>query len=62
MGIVLLVIAVYDTIMATNKVSGDTISEITIRWAYGHPIAVLCFGLALGVLLGHLFWAQALPK
>jgi acid phosphatase family membrane protein YuiD len=62
MAITLVSIAVYDTMMAINDVDGDTISEITLKWAMGHPIAVVCFGIALGTLLGHLFWPQFISK
>ena len=61
MAVVLVAIAVYDTIVAINGVPGDTISEITLAWARQHPIAVVCFGIALGILLGHLFWPQSTP-
>lgn len=55
-------IAVYDTLVAVNRVDGDTISEITLAWAMRHPIAVMCLGMALGIVLGHLFWPQRWPK
>jgi len=58
MAVVIVAIAVYDTIVAINGIPGDTISEITLAWGRRHPIAVLCLGLALGIVLGHLFWPQ----
>ena len=59
---VLVLIAVYDTLMATNSFRGDTISEITLAWSRAHPIASVCFGMALGIVLGHLFWPQYLQR
>jgi hypothetical protein len=51
-------IAVYDTAVAINGIPGDTISEITLAWVSAHPIAGVMFGVALGIILGHLFWPQ----
>lgn len=51
-------IAVYDTIVAVNKEKGDTISEVTLAWAQQNPIAGVMLGIALGVVIGHLFWPQ----
>lgn len=61
MAIIIVAIAVYDTLVAVNKIGGDTISEISLAWAMRHPIAVLMLGLAIGIILGHLFWPQ-FPK
>lgn len=55
---VLVAIIVYDTFVATNGIFGDTISEVTLEWAMKRPISVLALGVAIGVLLGHLFWPQ----
>lgn len=58
MAVVLLAIVIYDSLVALNRIKGDTISEITLVWAMNHPISVFCLGVALGVVFGHLFWAQ----
>jgi len=58
MVIIIVIIAVYDTVVAVNDISGDTISEITLAWAMKHPIAVVCLGIVIGILLGHIFWPQ----
>lgn len=60
MAVVIVSIAIYDTLVAVNRVRGDTISEITLAWASAHPIASVMLGLAIGILLGHLFWAQTI--
>lgn len=60
--VVVISIAVYDTIMAVNNIEGDTISEITLAWAMKHPISVLCLGMALGTVIGHIFWPQFVSK
>lgn len=62
MATILVAIVVYDSTMATNGIKGDTISELAIRWAYTHPISVFCLGMAIGVVVGHLFWGQEIPK
>lgn len=59
--IVVVAIAIYDTVVAINRVGGDTISEIALVWASAHPIAGVMLGVALGIVLGHLFWPQVLP-
>jgi hypothetical protein len=58
MAAILVAIIVYDTVMATNGIKGDTISEITLRYAIKHPISIFCFGMGFGILFGHLFWPQ----
>lgn len=57
---ILLAIIIYDTVMATNSIPGDTISEIVLAWAVKRPISVFCLGTGLGIVLGHLFWYQSL--
>lgn len=44
----------WDIFVAANTVSGDTISEITLAFAYKHPFVAF----ALGVLCGHLTWPR----
>jgi hypothetical protein len=50
--VVFLIVVVYDIVMATNKIQGDTISEITLFYSF--RIAFIPY--ALGFLCGHLFW------
>ena len=45
-------LAFYDIYLAANKVSGDTISEITAHYAKRS----LFLPIALGVLIGHFLW------
>lgn len=49
-----LVLIVWDLIVATDGKPGNTISEITLYYARRHPV----IPFALGVIMGHLFWAQ----
>ena len=58
LAILVVAIAVYDTLVAVDKIPGNTISEITLAWAMKHPISVLMLGVALGIVIGHLFWPQ----
>lgn len=48
----------WDVVVATNAVRGDTISEVTLAFARRYPVASVGVGLALGIVLGHLFWPQ----
>lgn len=42
-----------------RKGGGDaTISKILLNAAKKYPIVAVAFGIAIGVLLGHLFWPQ----
>jgi len=55
--IVILLVAIvgligWDVFVATNDVQGDTISEIMLSWA----TKVALLPLAMGTLMGHLFW------
>lgn len=54
--ILLIVLAVglivYDIVVATNRQTGDTISEVIQYWSMCHPI----FAYAYGILGGHFFW------
>ena len=45
-------IIAYDIVVATNSGKGDTISEISLKWAWDWPILALSWG----VVVGHLFW------
>lgn len=44
----------WDIYVAANDIPGDTISELTLSWAFMHPV----IPFAVGVLCGHLFWPQ----
>jgi hypothetical protein len=53
----LIIFIVYDSVMAA--VSGrNTLSWITAQWAIKHTISVFCVGMALGIIIGHLFFYQ----
>jgi uncharacterized membrane protein len=56
-GSALLAIVVYDSVMAAVN-DRATISWITAQWALRHTISVFCVGMALGIIIGHLFWYQ----
>jgi hypothetical protein len=58
MALMLLIIATVDAHWALDKYIGNTISEMALGWSRKHPIGAVCFGLALGILLGHLFAPQ----
>lgn len=58
MGVAAVGLVVWDIIVASNRTSGDTISELTLGFAQRYPVAVFSIGLTLGVILGHLFWPQ----
>ena len=49
---------IWDITVASNRVVGDTISETTLGFAQKYPIAGCGVTLALGIILGHLFWPQ----
>ena len=48
----------YELVAATNGRPGDTISEIVWGLVRSKPFAATLLVLAIGVLLGHLFWQQ----
>ena len=52
-GIVALI--VWDVLLASNDIPGDTISEVTLQYTGDIIIPVI---LGVGFLLGHLFWPQ----
>lgn len=57
-GLLLIGVVIWDVFLATNGVDGDTISE-SIAWVGGRSLVfALVFVFALGVLVGHFFWAQ----
>lgn len=58
---VLLLVAGVDTWLAKDDKPGNTISEMALGWARKRPLAVFCVGMALGVLIGHLFGYQEVP-
>lgn len=45
---------VWDVVVATNGIPGDTISEVMLDSALYKPIVAF----VAGVLAGHLFWPQ----
>lgn len=47
---------IYDIIMASNGVPGDTLSEFV--WSIQDHRLTFFLGTALGVVLGHLFWQK----
>lgn len=49
-------LAFYDVYLASNKTTGDTISEITAHYAKRS----LFLPIALGVLIGHFLWPSTL--
>jgi hypothetical protein len=51
---VALSLAIYDVIAVWRGGNGATISEVLLAAGRSYPILVL----ALGILLGHLFWPQ----
>jgi hypothetical protein len=53
-----LALIVWDVVVATNKVSGDTISETTLGFAQRYPIAGMGIAFAFGIIVGHLVWPQ----
>jgi hypothetical protein len=61
MAITITAIATWDTLVAVNTVKGDTISEVILTWHLEHPLAGMLFILAVGILLGHLYWPQRAP-
>lgn len=48
----------YDVLVAVTPEPGDTISEVLRDAMHAHPV----IAFALGVLCGHLVWAQRAPK
>lgn len=46
-----------DIYWATNGISGDTISEVILRFSLQHP----AIPFSAGFLFGHLMWPQRLP-
>jgi hypothetical protein len=45
-------VIIWDLKLATDKVEGNTISEIMTKLAHKHPMV----SFAWGVLMGHWFW------
>lgn len=52
------VIAIYDIWVYSEPTPGDTISEVLLGWSMTFHTVALVIGLAIGFLLGHLFWPQ----
>jgi hypothetical protein len=58
---VVLLLAAWDVVFLVRGGVKATISAHVIGIAYRTPLAVWFFGLAIGVVAGHLLWGQALP-
>ena len=54
----LLSVVLWDVVVASNKTSDDTVSEISLGFLRRYPIAGLAIFTALGIVLGHLTWPQ----
>jgi hypothetical protein len=52
------IIAIYDIWVYVYYGSNATISRILLKSAQKAPIIGVAFGIAIGTLLGHLFWPQ----
>jgi hypothetical protein len=53
-----LILAAYDIYLHTTGGYRATISYRALQAARSEPIIPLVVGLALGILLGHLYWPQ----
>lgn len=51
---------IYDVIMASNGIPGDTLSEFV--WTITDHRLTFFLGFALGVVVGHLFWQKKEAK
>lgn len=51
-GLIVLIVILWDIWLASDKTEGNTISEIITRLAYKYPL----IPFALGMLAGHWFW------
>jgi hypothetical protein len=49
---------IWDVVAATNKIAGDTISELSLGFFQKYPMGAMGVALALGIILGHLAWPQ----
>jgi len=54
MVVAVIVLIVWDIVVAVNPTPGDTISEITLNFARNHPVVPFI----VGIVCGHLFWPQ----
>jgi hypothetical protein len=62
MAVVFLTIVTVDAVMSGID-NRATISQIAAYWAHRHPVSLCVLMLALGMLLGHLFFYQTIsPK
>jgi hypothetical protein len=57
MGACVAVLVIWDIIADTNKVGGDTISEVTLAFAKNVPL----IGIIIGIVVGHLFTSMDTP-
>jgi TRAP-type uncharacterized transport system fused permease subunit len=54
----LVAFVIHDVVAATNDEPGDTLSELVNRLGEGYLGIVLVLVLAVGFVLGHVFWPQ----
>jgi hypothetical protein len=52
---VVVILVGWDIYAAFSKEKGDTISSLLLEWSSRKPV----IALAIGVILGHLFWPQS---
>lgn len=55
---ILIIIAVVDTVWATDGILGNTISEVTLKWWTRHMLGGAAVLVGIGIIIGHLFWPQ----
>lgn len=54
-------LGIWDLVLiARGKLANNSASTVILEIASEHPFFVFVIGLALGVLVGHLLWAQIL--
>lgn len=51
---VIVILVGWDIYAAFSKEQGDTISSLVLAWSSRKPI----IALAVGIIIGHLFWPQ----
>lgn len=62
MAVCAVTLIVWDILVASNRVSGDTISEVVLAFVRQYPIAGFALFFTLGVVVGHLLWPQIIHK
>lgn len=56
--VLVLGIVIFDVYIIKKKGKPASISAYIIRGSKEYPLLVLLFGLALGIVFGHLFWSM----